>query len=157
MKRESWLFGIDPGVKACGVALFVDGELLSVEHTNTLPSNAALASLVKADIHVVVEKPQVYRTLKGDPNDLVDVAVAGGEMLGRILQAVDAKDAVVERIVPAVWKKQLPKTVVRDRVERLLSAEEQKVLMRCRLAPSLMHNVVDAVGIGLWGLKRFRP
>ena len=157
--KEEWLYAIDPGVQGCGMALFVDGELVQAGYGQA--PFALLDDIPKGcSLQVILEKPQVYRALKGDPNDLIDVAVAGGEMLGRVLQTTKAETTTVEKVLPAAWKRQLPKDVMKARTLALLTNEENASFIRHKTLlplPSLMHNVWDAVALGLWGLRRFKP
>jgi len=162
------VIAIDPGVHGCGVAFLINGKLKAAYYVPTNTESLIRDDMI--DLHEVkateacfiLEKPQIYKTrlLKGDPNDLIDVAVAGGEMLGRLYDIVvwhvSRERITVEKIVPAVWKKQLPKEVVQERVKPKLTPQELACVVKPKPA-SLMHNVWDAVGIGLWGVKRFVP
>ena len=166
MTGRELLIAIDPGVHGCGVAFLINGKLKVAYYIPT----AEECPLHSFDIHAadatevvfILEKPQIYKTrlLKGDPNDLIDVAVAGGEMLGKLRTIarchVPVHRIAVEKIKPALWKKQLPKEVVQERVKPKLTPQELAVVVKPKPA-SLMHNVWDAVGIGLWGVKRFVP
>lgn len=169
VKQSEIVVAIDPGVKGSGVAVF-HGTFLWVASYRTSgdifdaafnPEHLTYPKM-QTPVRIVLEKPQVYRTgrLKGDPNDLIDVAVAGGEMLGRALErfrrcGIDPASIVVEKIVPAVWKGQLPKEVAQERIERALASHEVTCIVEPHPA-SLMHNVWDAIGIGLWAVKRFK-
>jgi len=94
--------------------------------------------------HMVIERPQVYQPnrSKGDPNDLIGVAI----IAGRWLQAVPA--AHVSMPLPAEWKRQVPKSVDHGRALRVLSPVERAML------GGMDHNVMDAVSLGLWALGR---
>lgn len=170
MNKQHMIIAIDPGSKGCGVAVLVNGELqkayyykaredfIWVEGTDQLGD---LSSVV-----VFLEKPQVYKkrgigssALKGDPNDLVTISVEGGLLAGRFLEQARTSNfgapprCSLETFVPATWKKQLPKEVMQERLKKILTETELKRIEKTT-AP-LMHNVWDAVGIGLWGAKRF--
>lgn len=102
-------------------------------------------------VRLVVELPQVYvqARQKGDPNDLIQLAaVVGGlcEAFRRVPQRV---------YLPAEWKGQVPKEIIHARVKARLSNEELGRII-CR-KKALMHNVLDAVGIGTEFLGRLRP
>ena len=159
------VIAIDPGVHGCGVAFLVNGQLKHARYIRPedLGAMAGAWWLGVTEVSFILEKPQVYkaRLMKGDPNDLIDVAVSGGEMLGRLyafaIQHVGPPSRIIiEKIVPAVWKKQLPKEVVQERLKERLTPHELTTMQKPKPA-SLMHNVWDAVGIGLWGVKRFVP
>lgn len=104
---------------------------------------------------VVVEKPQVYvrRRSKGDPNDLIDLAVLAG--------AICAKAGRAVQVHPRDWKGTIPKArllsqyMVHRRNERDLG-EAGCAAYRIGLSTlpnSLRHNIADAVGIGLWAIR----
>jgi len=100
---------------------------------------------------VVIEKMKVYvfAKQKGSQGDLIDLAHLGGRCTGLGKRAV-----LVE---PADWKGQVPKDVVKGLAEAQLDAEELATLKACLagIAVSKRHNVYDAVGIGLWRLRRW--
>lgn len=160
------VIAIDPGGKTTGVALFVDGVLKASNKIQTPGADPrAMACAVKAwliptiynpdlDSIVVYERPQVYTfgKSKGDPNDLITVALFAGAIVGRLnLNATS--------VLPGQWTGGLPKsTRVKNilesprtiRVLKRLSGEEVATLL-------LQHDAVDACGIGLWYLKRLDP
>lgn len=158
---------IDPGIRGSGAALFssTGKQLVRAAYVKS-PARAgngpaeclSMAHAIKAwcvfygvdcsPERLVVEWPRVYTTSKmqGDPNDLlglvgVDCALAG-------LLCVP-----VERYFPDEWKGQAPKEVMNERVKLRLSADE---LARIDAPASLLHNVLDAVGIGLHYLGRLQ-
>jgi len=151
------IVAIDPGVHACGVAVFRDAVLERAEYIDILHQGGpvALARAVAAWTggataigRVVVEKPQVYvrRLSKGDPNDLIDLAVVVGALLATV-------QGVGETVLPQRWKGSVPKDIMNARIlGRLSDAEKQRIVYPKR--KTLGHNVVDSVGIGLWALKR---
>ena len=108
-----------------------------------------------ADV-VVVERPQIYPMAqqKGDPNDLISVAL----FAGRLVQSIARQDTMVIQIHPRMWKGQVPKPVHNRRVIKQLSASERVVYAHGTkgIAPKKVHNVIDAIGIGLWRLGRVR-
>lgn len=156
------LLAIDPGLNATGYAIF-DREILSEagviksNRTDTRDAKAAtIARQLKRYSHcdqVIAEWPQVYGAGRsvGDPNDLLWLAY----LLGSI---ANATGGISRFIVPAIWTKGLPaksktKKEVNHREERIrtkLSKEENLIM------PS-QHDVVDAVGIGLYHLDRLKP
>lgn len=98
----------------------------------------------------IVEVPQVYqqRFLKGDPNDLIEVALTAGAFLS----AANALE--IDTVRPRGWKGTRPKEVCNALTLKTLSETEKKVLGSCGVPRSLAHNIMDAVGIGLWTLGR---
>lgn len=166
------LLSVDPGIRGCGAALFRAGELVACAYVkNPMKSGsgpAECASMVCAvcicgmlDLVIinvlVVEWPQVYQRgggrTRGDANDLLGLAGVGGGLAARFWEA----DTKVRSVSPSEWKGQVPKDAIALRVESRLSEAERVAYDAgvTAVAPSLRHNVSDAVGIGLWGLGRF--
>jgi len=149
------ILAVDPGINT-GWARVRDGRLSSCGLVRAATPRA-LRQMVEERSpfdRLVVEKPQVYRSRKsrGDPNDLIDVAVFAGCVLG-------AADAAEERfahelVVPRDWKGTIDKDVMIRRVLAWLREDERGVFERAGAPASLAHNVVDAVGLGIWYARR---
>lgn len=155
------LLSIDPGLRACGCARWIDGALqqaifLRGSKEESLPH--AVAQMVntvrawsggKRDFDLIIELPQTYRgrAERGDANDLI----ALGCIVGGIHDALSAAATIYVR--PREWKGQLRKEITEARCRAALTLEE---LRRVKLpsAKSLQHNVWDGVGIGLWHLRK---
>lgn len=146
------LMTVDPGKAGLGWAVFDDGRLME---TGIL-ENGSMVEAVRMLERVssrwrpdasVIEVPQVYpqRVQKGDPNDLIDVAVIAG-----IAVAVLSTFCVPQLVRPHKWKGSRPKAVDNQRTLGLLDADELDVLKKSGASSSKQHNVLDAVGIGLW-------
>lgn len=168
--RISSAITVDPGVNGCGVAIWDHGKLRQAIYLPAVdavqkPFAAVLAVRLhllwpKATYAVVVERPQVYALgkSKGDPNDLIQVAlVAGG--VGALLGHVC--NAAVFFVTPAEWKGQLPKPasvkqpyIVAERARERLTPEE-RACVELPKAGKLQWDVWDAVGIGLHHLGRW--
>ncbi len=154
------LLAVDPGLRGCGVALFRGGRLEQAAYVDGLPHaqraqawTAMVGAVVdfvgaRALDYLAIELPQVYvaSRSKGDPNDLIQLAaVVGGLCL--------AFEAAQQRVyLPAEWKGQAPKEVIHGRVDKRLN-EDEAAAISCR-RKGLLHNVKDAVGIGLVFLGR---
>lgn len=134
------VISIDPGVHQTGIAVWDGGQLIAALLTPT----DELLPLSDANV-IVVELPQVYvrARSKGDPNDLINVAFAAGKVVG----SLRSDETTVTTVKPAAWKGQVPKHIIEARVKKALSATELDNVVQCK--PNLMHNVWDAVGIGL--------
>jgi hypothetical protein len=133
---------IDPGLHVCGVAIF-DGSALS--YAGLLHPREITPELVKPD-WLIVELPQVYARSKskGDPNDLIALAV----VVGRLLERFDMGLTVL----PRQWKGQCTKAVTEARLKRDLSPVEWA---RIPTKPkALVHNAVDAAALGHFFLKK---
>lgn len=157
----SAVLAVDPGLRACGVAVFRDdGELLAaglvenpVERGNSHLALHSMAVAVRAfardflgdvrDLAVVCERMQLDgRTDRRRMQAVLDLAVVSG-LVGPC--------ALYE---PREWKGGVPKAIHQRRIlDRLTSAERGRIAS----AGALTHNVVDAVGIGLHHLGRGLP
>lgn len=155
------VLAIDPGLRATGYAYFCNGKLIRPGLKRCkLSERAEIAAYIARELAVeflkpldalVVEVPQVYqpRLMKGDPNDLVSVALVAGAIL--------QLPSIVRRVVsPHQWKGTTPKEISHRRVLMALSAGERRLLEELDAPASLLHNVLDAIGIGQWfmGQKR---
>jgi hypothetical protein len=128
---------IDPGLHT-GWAFFgkTDHRLLACGDGS--PPNFLVEKLV-------IELPQVYPSMPVPPKDLITLAF----MAGRYVSTFYAQETLT--VSPHEWKGNLPKAVCASRVIQHLSKVEFDILERCqRVVPEKqMHNVLDAVGIGL--------
>ena len=144
---------IDPGVDT-GFAVFdVKGALVDCGLSDRFPTfGISLA---------IIECPQVYpgRNSKGDPNDLIVLAVR----VGRYQERLEAAGARVTLVLPRAWKGTVPKDIHNARVIRDLSPEAAAVVLEgCRgVVASKVNNIIDAIGLGSWAFRsgpwRVRP
>jgi hypothetical protein len=150
------LAAIDPGRAGMGWAIFKDRALVETGILeNTSPREVVkvlglvLARWAPAD--AVVEVPQVYRQRmqKGDPNDLITVAIMAG-----LAVAVLAPFTEAQLVRPHAWKGNRPKAVDNQQTLRLLNDMELRMVAASGASKSKLHNVLDAVGLGLWKLGR---
>ena len=156
------LVSLDPGKKVAGVAVFEDNELSAawlvrgigwLTTADTVYSDVVCRypPEVYSDLEFVFERMQIYtqNKLKGDPNDLVDVALMSGATAALFSRSFGAR---VKEYLPRQWSMQ-PKNVKERRVKERLSKDE---LARIELpAKSYRHNVYDTIGIGLYHLQRW--
>jgi len=103
---------------------------------------------------LAIELPQVYSRhhqtaakAGTDPNDLIQLAA----VVGALCNAFESVDTQIVYL-PAEWKGQVPKDIMHRRAAERLNAEEAACLPS--LAKSKIHNVLDAVSIGLVVLGR---
>lgn len=149
------LVAVDPGKHLCGFAVFCsEGKL---QHCGLLDLGGMRTFFIEGRRHssdVVIEKPQVYpgRKLRGDPNDLIDVALSAG----CIAEMARAYGNVVEFVLPRRWKGTRPKDVDNELTFSQMLPHEKVMLVRGCPLKSKRHNVLDAIGIGMWKLGR-RP
>ena len=106
---------------------------------------------------LVIERPQVYaRRLETDPYDLITLSLIAGAVAG--LFRSKSHLLTVTEFHPADHKGQIPKPlkgeeyIIAQRVKKHLDAEELANIKPC--APSLMHNVYDAIWLGRHFLKQ---
>jgi hypothetical protein len=100
---------------------------------------------------VIIEQPVIYPRMKARPNDIITLAVRAGEWGG-----VFHKHASIEYIEPFKWKGSVPKEKHQPRIWAKLTEAEHGIVERAvaGVADSYGNNIVDAVGLGLWQLKR---
>jgi hypothetical protein len=149
--------GIDPG-KNLGVALFKNGQLKTV---NVFDEKTFIVWLLSdsgdRSVHCIVEMPQVYRAAhsKGDPNHLMPLA----KQCGMVQLRAAMIGAVYQEAYPREWKGQLTKAACHARIKTRLTSDELLVAEwnTRNMTKDEVHNAWDAIGIGLWGLGRFKP
>ena len=160
----SALLAIDPGTAILGWAYFESRELQCCGISNA-SKHKTLSDRIKChrdnlsmwlgDVDVACER-MFYRHAAGgkvkrkdgsvgkiDPQDLIDVNLVAGA-LG------------TQWVFPHIWKGSVPKAIHQRRIRSKLLDSEIRVLDKCEVAESYLHNTVDAVGIGLWALGRLK-
>lgn len=161
------LVSLDPGTEQSGVALFRNGTLDDVDvirvsatqgkkeqRASYMARKVMLwAEKIKAtkNAKIVMEYPQVYRHGPGadvDPDDVLSLVLVIGHVWG-VCHGMDGNDVSLVR--PADWKGQVPKKIMNARVLGTLTDSERALVAR---NVGTNHNAIDAVGIGLWGLRR---
>lgn len=158
------VMGIDPGAKSIAVAIMeADGTLVSAWYSKGDSVNIVRRGSVMYDTFttadlVVIEVPQIYQRSKGDPNDLIDVARMAGAMEYVARNRPDGRPARIEAVRPFQWKGNLPKEVHHKRILAELSKDSLGVLEGSfkTIPKSLRHNVMDAVGLAMYGVKKCR-
>jgi hypothetical protein len=148
------LVAIDPGVRHLGVAVFDNGRLVRarlVEIENLTEITYAICR------EVVIEKPQVYPKSPGDPNDLIDLAIVVGRIAGHFEVAQPLSRSQPPRFSfykPSQWKGQTPKPIHHARIRAELERQGTLSCVEIPRAKSLAHNIWDAVGLGLFHIKK---
>lgn len=145
---------VDPGLRACGVAIFDDGFLTEAylvrseekTHRGPVAWQAMVRAMPLAVRPVRVEFPKAYYGAKqqADHADLLELAAVVGALAARY----EPQGCGI--IAPAEWKGQLSKEECRRRIRERLDDRELLVLDGVK-----DHNVWDAVGIGLHATGRF--
>lgn len=176
------LVALDPSIGSSGLALFRAGVLrlarrVVVEKDPEAPDECPASRCLRmaqrcaalvidagyAPRVIALEWPQIYRATKsaGDPNDLPGLAGVGMAFAGILALAMAGRDqtAIVQSWKPGEWAGQLPKAKTGNawdnprgqRIKSRLSAEE----ILAAGGPKAQHDILDAVGIGLFALNRF--
>jgi hypothetical protein len=169
------MVSVDPGLEGCGVAAWEGGRLVRAEYQRAFRNSVDVAGMHDWEIAaervrlsfsgprvtaLVLERPQVYaRRLSTDPADLITLALLDGALAAGF--RTEREDLQVTTYLPSEHKGQIKKPkgardandyIIRNRALARLTDEEQLGIVQC--APGLMHNVWDAVWIGLHHLGR---
>ncbi len=156
------IVSIDPGTKCSGFAVFAESDTEEkpvlircgvfrgddwIDTANHVPE---FSCENPDDLKLIIEDPRIYPVTNVRPNDLMKLSAA----VGAIVAKVSAK--FTKLVTPSQWKKSVPKTIHQKRIWRTLNESEKEILDSCLCPKSLHHNVVDAVGIGLWHVGRMK-
>lgn len=154
----STVLAVDPGKNILSAAYFRDGALAEatcIRGEGPLYCVALMNNWLVFDVDapssfdtLIVESQQIYRHSKGDPNDLLPLAFQAGA----VMHAVCAAEKLSP--LPRAWKGTVKKEIMTARILSKLSPAERTVIDTVKCPKSLLHNVVDAAGIGLWHLGR---
>jgi len=141
------LLSIDPG-EDLGWSLFGSGRLLACGLNGPEVNGQAID-------RVIIEKPMIYpgSRQKARPADVITLAIRAGEVGGMF----KSQDIHVDYVEPHIWKGgSIPKDIMQARIFRRLDDREKAALDLAGrgVAPSKRHNIIDSIGIGLWGLRR---
>lgn len=106
-------------------------------------------------VQVIIECPQTYggRASQGDANDLIGVSMVVGAIGAHLGEPWIA-------VRPAAWKGQVPKKTkhktnpIELRCRAKMTAAELCRVYLPKSKVNLGHNVWDAIGIGMWHLRR---
>lgn len=162
---------VDPGINGCGVAVFeCNRRLVEAAYVRnpikagSITDRAASMGLAVTQLIIdlgywgaefALEWPRVYASriregrTREDPNDLLALAGVQSVIASRGVAALSTCYA------PSDWKPSgMKKKPTEFRVRSRLNEIEGLVLAAVKCPPSLMHNVIDAVGIGLHHVGR---
>ncbi len=157
---------IDPGVRHAGISYWKDSKLVEALLIRHKHGYVDLAQLVFNHTYmsghhrrldeIIIEKPRAYSEhakQKGDQNDLIELAIAIGQMSALLLQGTT--EITLLYYYPDEWKKQMPKEVTTKRIKSALSSEEMAVV-DLPTSKKLQFDVWDGVGIGLYHVRKQR-
>lgn len=168
------LLCIDPGLLGVGAALWKPDRTLSVASYVKNPvttgrgyaAHAALAQQVYREYScnkylskIIIEHPVIYpgqasRANGENPDDLLDVVAVGAAIASYFsdnygTNEYSGRNSIeIVTVKPSEWKGNMPKEKMTERIRA--KAEARGDLPRIVGTKSLMHNVLDAYGIGLW-------
>lgn len=144
----TYLLSVDPG-KTTGMAVFKDKDLCDAYYG--MPEDMLNEAGSGAMDLAVIEMPRWYpHEHKIDVNDLLDLSVT----VGRFQETLRSQGAKVELVFPRTWKGTVKKDIHNRRVLEQLTAAELALLPKRPRAKDFDHNMIDAIGLGLWKLGR---
>jgi hypothetical protein len=146
---KEYLLTIDPGANT-GIAIWHQRTLIRADLINLESSRdqTKIADLIafrsSTPVRTVIEIPIVYLGSKSkvNPNDLIRLTYRAGALGG----------FEAETITPVAWKGNVPDEIIYNRILSKLSDEEKQVIPN--RGKSVLHNTLDAIGIGLKKLGR---
>lgn len=172
------LLCIDPGLRCVGMAVFSpSGRLLRAGLARScvkspirgapawrgaaqaaqvwyeyMPDDTpgAVPPMVRPQL-VVVEEQKINFGRTKNPDDLLQCNGAAGAI------SMAFADCLIQGVIPENWKGSIPKEDMTARIQSRL--EERPEELRCveSCPTGLRHNILDAVGIGLWFFGRLAP
>jgi len=149
---------VDPGLKRCGVAVFArPGGLVWAGLVHGAAgddpviemADAVVNTLTQTPSEAFIETPQQYPNSPVPRESLEKLSLVAGAISQALPRSVK-----VHRFYPRAWKGQVPKAVMVRRIKAHLSGTERLIVDALDLPASSVHNVWDAVGIGLWATGR---
>lgn len=147
MKKTDRFFTVDPGKWGIGYAIWGMGVLEYADFYRGTRYSMAQLIRTYSPTFGVIEKPMVYplgtRGAGDDPNDLIEVALTVGAVMSVAESTITA--------YPRDWKGTVPKEIHNKRVLAALTDKDKALIER--VPSGLRHNVIDAIGLGLWTLS----
>lgn len=140
--KEGLIVCIDPGV-SCGLAIFSDGGLIDAYYvkdpmTFDIPIKANLICLE----HLYADKSSAVPT-----RSIIDAQLWGAYLAGRF-------QGPVRLIPPSTWKGSRDKAKHNAWIMKQLEPHEVEIVAQSTTRKGELHNVIDAVGIGIWHHQR---
>lgn len=154
--RKMTFLTCDPGKHDCAYALFSGGVLKQAMFSPPAQfARGDYMSMSNVDM-AFIELPQVYAAAaqKGDQNDLIAVAFSAG----KVVMALGYKSIPCLTLAPREWKGSILADIMLERISDRLEPSEREAVAQAkdvfRIPGGKMHNVLDAVGIGLHLVNR---
>ncbi len=163
------LISIDPGYRACGVSYFEERQLIAASLVEVKSDKdidpaeqfslmgSAVADYVQSlnvgqSFDLAIEYPQQYARAPSPRESVQRLVGVIGSISSAIQGMTGGLGVKVTTYTPRAWKGQVPKDIMNQRVlGRLI---ENEISSLPAYPKSKMHNVLDAIGIGLKHLKR---
>ena len=101
---------------------------------------------------IVVEYPEQYTHTPAPRSSVQGLACTAGGIVSLLKKDTNK----VEFVLPKTWKAQVPKEIMLERIVSKLSDDEKALLESKKYIKSKKHNVIDAIGVGLYKLSRLR-
>jgi len=147
---------IDPGLQT-GWAIWRSNRLVACGLGDPRSSKKHVVHApdgVDADViaDLWIESQIIYPRSKVPPDDIRKLAFEAGRWAG----IYETLGCDAHCVAPSEWKGQVPKDIHHARILAVLTETERTALDEGvrGVAPSKQHNVLDAVGLGLWVAKR---
>lgn len=163
----NWLLSVDPGLKACGVALWSGSGV----HTELVWARAVRASVVGRgpaawgrlasevmgyapelgvdEGRVIVETMKVYANGKADPDDLFELQGISGAVTGVAVSRKWRADGVLAR----EWNGTVPSDIRRERTKAWVEARGWTSRVDLNTTARFQQDVWSAVGIGRYAFE----
>lgn len=158
----STILAADPGLRACGVSIWVDGILtLAVLVSNPLDTGSgpkvwlemarAVQAIYPLGLDTLVVELQQKDNRAFNPESMFELAGVTGALVG----AYDGRAKQFVGYKPRTWSR-LPKDIRHARLkeQNVLSKEEWERVEQC--PKTLEHNLLDSICLGLYHLKETR-
>lgn len=144
------LLSVDPG-KSMGWAYFVDARLYLCGLWNLAKDRFPFPN-ADAVSSVIIEDQVIYPDEKVKPASVISLAKTAARAADRM------RYERVEWVKPRTWKCTGDPDVLCVRIVKALSDFERKQYFTAadQIHESHRHDVIDAIGLGLWKLNRFR-
>lgn len=155
----NWLLTVDPGLKACGAALWRDSELVWARAVRAsvvgrgpalwadMASNV-VSTLPQVSGRLVVETMKVYTTGKADPDDLLELQGVSGAVVGYATSFGWRAEGVKAR----EWNGTVPSDIRRARTKAWVEARGWSSRVDLNTTARFQQDVWSAVGIGRYVL-----
>jgi hypothetical protein len=162
------VLGCDPGNNT-GIAWFLDGRLFAcylaapgdeLVVPALLYRRTPLGPSTELDgaAHAVFELPKFYPPKTyGSPAKAYNVGnslIRESVTLGEWKHQARRLGMTLEEVLPRTWKGTMPKRAMLACIVKSLDVNERALVRALGLPASLVHNVLDAIGIGLWSCNR---